>query len=170
MKTKKILSVTTDIILFVIAWILIFSIILFIGIIAKQEQTKVNETNINSFTNYRALNVENMALKYQLEKAKELDESNYIGEFEITFYCSCEVCCGKSDGIMASGKKVYDGACATDWSLLTKGTRIFIEGEGVKTVEDTGSAIIGNKVDIYIESHEIALEKGIKKSKVYLLD
>ena len=69
---------------------------------------------------------------------------------------------------MASGKKVY-GACAT-WSLLTKGTRIFIEGEGVKTVEDTGSAIIGNKVDIYIESHEIALEKGIKKSKVYLLD
>lgn len=79
MKTKK--EVLREISLFMIAWLIAFASIVVRGDSVGQEQTKVTETSINSFTNYRALNVENMALKCALEKVKELDESNYIGEF-----------------------------------------------------------------------------------------
>lgn len=90
-------------------------------------------------------------------------------EFEATFYCSCEKCCGKSNGITASGEKAVEGiTIAADISVLPMGTEVFIAGYGVRTVQDTGGAIKGNKIDIYMDSHKKCLEHGRKKIWLYV--
>ena len=94
----------------------------------------------------------------------------YAGEFTITFYCGCRECCGKVDGITASGTLAQEGqTVAADWDLLEPGTTIFIDGVGFRTVEDKGGAIQGNRLDVYMDSHSAALDAGIVQAKVYIL-
>ena len=79
----------------------------------------------------------------------------YCGEFEISYYDSCYKCCGKTNGITARGEKVQEGVTvAADTSILPIGSKIYIEGIGWRTVQDRGGAIKGNKLDIYVPSHD----------------
>lgn len=74
-------------------------------------------------------------------------------------------------GITFSGKKVQEGrTIAVDPSVIALGTNVYIEGIGLRTAEDIGSAIKGSKIDVYIENLDEALEFGVKKDvKVYVL-
>lgn len=89
----------------------------------------------------------------------------------VTAYCSCKICCGKSVndkayGITASGKKVRSGMVAAD---LPFGTRLKIKGK-VYTVEDRLSAEYSDRIDIYMNTHQEALNFGIQKIKIEILD
>lgn len=97
-------------------------------------------------------------------------KETYAGEFTVTYYCSCTECCGKTDGITASGTLAQEGiTVAADWAMLPPGTEIFIEGIGFRTVEDKGGAIKGNRLDVFMDSHDAALEAGIGQAKVYII-
>jgi len=87
--------------------------------------------------------------------------------FEATAYCSCVKCCGKSDGITKSGVKVHQGTLAVDPRVIPFGTKVYIEGMGWYIAEDTGN-FSGRRIDIYMESHEEALEFGRRKVKVII--
>ena len=90
----------------------------------------------------------------------------YCGEFEISYYDSCYQCCGKTNGITASGEKVQEGVTvAADTSILPMGSKIYIEGIGWRTVQDRGGAIKGNKLDIYVPSHDSPMPHTKQKSK-----
>lgn len=94
----------------------------------------------------------------------------YLGSFNISFYCSCEKCCGKTTGITASGAKVQDGVTvAADTSVLPFGSRIYIENLGWRTVQDRGGAIKGNRLDVYVASHEKAYQLGRMTKNVWVV-
>lgn len=77
-----------------------------------------------------------------------------------TAYCPCVKCCGKSDGITATGTKATAGrTIAVDPSIFPYGTKIVINGN-TYTAEDCGGAVEGNKVDIFFNTHEEALNFG----------
>lgn len=95
---------------------------------------------------------------------------------EVTAYCACKKCCGpKAQGITASGKRVsYNGGLfvAAD-PKLKFGTRVIIPGyaNGIAVeVVDRGSAIVGDKLDVYFDSHQTALKWGRQKLWVTVLD
>ena len=91
------------------------------------------------------------------------------GTLRITAYCSCEICCGDwSDGYFANGESVGGKAIAAD-KTTPFGVRIFVPGYGDAKVKDRGSAIQGNRLDLYFHSgHQQALEWGVQYTKVYL--
>lgn len=74
-------------------------------------------------------------------------------------------------GITASGAKVKEGrTIAVDPKVIPYGTTVYIEGVGLRVAEDTGSAIRGTRVDVYMEDLKEAIEFGVKKNvKVYVL-
>lgn len=89
---------------------------------------------------------------------------------EATAYCPCVKCCGKSDGITASGVKAVEGVTiAADTKVFPMGTKIDIDGH-IYTVQDTGGAIKGNRIDIYFNSHAEALKFGRKIINVHVID
>ncbi len=93
------------------------------------------------------------SVQSDLENLKQ-NEVIYVGEYKITYYCPCKECCGKDNGITASGAKVQEGVTvAADTSKLPFGTKIYIKGIGWRTVQDRGGAVKGNRLDIYISSH-----------------
>lgn len=77
-----------------------------------------------------------------------------------TAYCACENCCGKADGITATGTKATAGrTIAVDPSVIPYGTEVIINGH-TYVAEDCGGAVKGNCIDIYFDSHAEALEFG----------
>lgn len=77
---------------------------------------------------------------------------SYLGVYHITGYDPlCNHCCGKSDGITASGEPAeYYKTVAMNG--IPFGTKIYIPTYGVFVVEDTGGKSVG--VDIACPGHE----------------
>lgn len=86
-----------------------------------------------------------------------------------TAYCSCTKCCGKSDGITASGVKAKaNHTIAVDKNVIPLGTKVLINGKRY-VAEDTGGAIKGNRIDIFYGSHEQALKWGRQQIEIEVL-
>ena len=93
----------------------------------------------------------------------------YVGVFRITAYCPCVKCCGKSDGVTASGKIAAQGSTvAADPKLFKYGTRLYIEGVGERIVEDCGG-FRGMQLDLFFDSHQVALQWGVRQRKVWVI-
>ena len=101
-------------------------------------------------------------------------KSTYIGEFDCTAYCSeqYEHICGTGDGITASGAPVQAGVTvAADPDILPLGSAVYIEGIGLRYVQDTGSAIKGHALDVAVDTHNEALSwPGYGTHRVWLLE
>lgn len=88
-----------------------------------------------------------------------------IGQFYITGYCGCDECCGYWASVRhgkpvtgASGEILKQGfSIAADTDVIPMGTIIYIDGQPYK-VQDRGSYIKGNRLDMYFETHEQALQ------------
>ena len=93
----------------------------------------------------------------------------YQGQFLLTGYCPCAICCGKTNGITASGTLATSNHTIAADSRYSFGTQLVINGQ-VYTVEDRGGAITGNHIDIFFNSHQEALNFGKKYADVYLYD
>ncbi len=87
---------------------------------------------------------------------------------EITAYTDDINSCGKDDGITASGVHVQIGHIAMDDSIPF-GTKVRIEGMGEFTVTDRGGAITGNRIDVYMPSHEQAIRFGRQMKKAQIV-
>jgi 3D (Asp-Asp-Asp) domain-containing protein len=74
-------------------------------------------------------------------------------------------------GITASGTTVMDGrTIAVDPEQIPLGSKVYIEGIGFRVAEDTGGAIKGNRIDVYMSNLDEAIHFGVKKGvKVYVL-
>lgn len=70
----------------------------------------------------------------------------------------------------ASGVAPYRGAVAVDPRVIPMGTKLYIEGYGYGKALDVGSAIKGNKIDLFFESEREALHWGRRAVKVYILE
>lgn len=92
-----------------------------------------------------------------------------LGVFKITHYCACSICCGEySNGITASGTTAQAGrTIAVDPSLIPLGSSVVINGH-TYVAEDTGGAIKGNRIDVFVSSHSEALANGVYYAEVIL--
>ena len=103
-----------------------------------------------------------------------------LGEFRITAYCHCEKCCGDwskdrptdEDGKLlvytASGELAVEGVTiAADTSVLPFGTEVIIDGNRY-IVQDRGRVIKNNRIDVYFENHQDALEFGVQYKEVFI--
>jgi len=94
--------------------------------------------------------------------------SGQSGVYKVTAYCACVSCCGKTDGITASGTKATANRTIAAPRTFAFGTKVVINGV-TYTVEDRGGAIQGNRIDIYMNSHSEALAWGVRYLPVEVL-
>lgn len=93
----------------------------------------------------------------------------YAGRFTTTAYCSCRRCCRGGKNRTKSGTVPQAGhTISADLRVFPLGTKLRINGV-VYTVEDSGSGIRGNKLDIFFNSHSQALQYGKRSADVYIV-
>lgn len=105
------------------------------------------------------------------------ERGSFLGHFTLTAYTAGPESTGKRPGdpgygITASGAKVQPGVTiAADPDVIPMGSTVYIEGIGTRVVQDTGGAIKGNRIDVYIPNLLKARQFGVKKGvKVYVMN
>ena len=106
--------------------------------------------------------------------ARVLDIEPQIVNMNTSAYCSCAKCCGKTNGITSSGE------IATSWYTVAAGrgypigTIIYVPAlsneinGGWFIVQDRGGAISNNKMDIFLDTHQEALQFGRRTLECYV--
>lgn len=69
----------------------------------------------------------------------------------------------------ATGRNPEVGMVATDPGVIPMGTRLYIEGYGYAHAADTGGAIKGDKIDLFMEEYSQCIGWGRRTVKVYIL-
>lgn len=68
------------------------------------------------------------------------------------------------------GLPLARGIIATDPNVIPMGTRLYVEGYGEGIAADQGGAIKGNRIDLFFDSKQEALNWGMKTVKVTILN
>jgi 3D (Asp-Asp-Asp) domain-containing protein len=91
---------------------------------------------------------------------------------KVTGYCPCEICCGEwANGLTYTGDKAGRGCVAIDPKNgpLEMGQKVYIEGYGFGVCNDIGGAIKGWEADVCFDTHQEALDWGVRLVKVYVI-
>lgn len=109
----------------------------------------------------------------ELIEAALLARSHKMENVKVTYYDPCAKCCGKSDGITASGITATPYVtCAVDPAVIPLGSDVLVDyGDGVLhyfRADDTGVA--GGHIDVCVTTHSEALWLGVDRATVYWVD
>lgn len=105
-------------------------------------------------------------------EAALLARAHVIEGVTVTHYDCCVQCCGKADGITASGVKATPGVTvAVDPTVIPLGSDVLVDyGDGnirYYRADDTGGAVKGNHIDLCVATHDEALQLGRQTATVY---
>lgn len=130
-------------------------------IIVEEEK---EETNINNEVTTPKQKVTSRA------KTTTISNTNDWTVATVTAYCACIDCCGKTNGITASGTQATAGRTIAMSKNYKFGIKIEIEGYGTFVVEDRGGAIQGTRIDMFFDTHEEALRFGKKQLRFRIVE
>ena len=157
-----------------IAGVLIFAFVMFLNI-AFCEKPKIEEietteevTTVEIPTEIKQAEVRIVEPTTEIVTEPTTHKAKKTITMVVTAYCPCRKCCGKTDGITASGVKAKQGVTVAADTRFPFGTKLEIDGK-IYTVQDRGGAIKGNRIDLYFESHQSALNFGRQTKEVTIL-
>lgn len=117
-------------------------------------KTRFNEYELHKLSSTLKMPERKLFEPIEIEEKEKTSNLIYLGNFKLTGYCNCEEC----NGIWAWGP-TYSGVMPMSWhtiavdtNVIPIGTHVIINGNEY-VAEDTGSAIIGNRIDIYCDNH-----------------
>ena len=109
-------------------------------------------------------------IKESESRIKELEKVKIIS-MEATAYTDDIASQGKWIGQTATGMKPQVGVVAVDPKIIPLGTKLYVEGYGEAIAGDTGGAIKGNRIDLFMATRGQAMKYGRRKNvKVRILD
>ena len=82
----------------------------------------------------------------------------------------CKGCSGTTAYGIDLRSNPREKVIAVDPNVVPLGTKVWVEGYGEAIAGDTGGAIKGHKIDVFIPSYDRAMEWGVKKVKLKVLN
>ncbi|WP_432662263.1 3D domain-containing protein [Wukongibacter baidiensis] len=125
--------------------------------------------------------IEKGSEKYFVASRGEVVRYKKVMIMSATAYDLSYESCGKYPdhpeyGITRSGTRARPGVVAVDPRVIPLGTKLYVEyldgnkDYGLASAEDTGGAIKGNKIDLFMENSKDVYRFGRRKVRVYILE
>lgn len=103
------------------------------------------------------------------EKSNE-DNTKEITVKATAYTASCEGCSGTTATGVDLNANPDAKVIAVDPSVIPLGSKVYVEGYGEATAADTGGAIKGNRIDVFIPTEQDALNWGNKQVNVTIIN
>ena len=131
------------------------------GAINPAEKIAEERENERKIFNAVVCELEDMKEQIQQKTAVEKEAARvvrktvnvYLGRYWITGYDACVKCCGKTDGVTASGAIADTSRTIAAGKEFDFGTILYIDGIGQRTVEDRGGAVRRGRIDVFCKNH-----------------
>lgn len=147
--------------------ILILTILLFSDNIYSDDRDMIKIANAD-------LKQAGERLKTLSERAREFERRHKQDMTVIaTAYCNSPICINVAkwnDGITATGTVAGLQTIAVDPKVIALGSVVYVENMGWYKAEDTGGAIKGNRIDIFMGDYKKAREFGRKKVRIKIYE
>ncbi|MFB6467103.1 LysM peptidoglycan-binding domain-containing protein [Cytobacillus sp. Hz8] len=86
------------------------------------------------------------------------------------YTASCKGCSGLTATGFNLKKNPNAKVISVDPKVIPLGSKVYVEGYGYARAEDTGGAIKGKKIDVFVKSKKQALQWGRKKVKIKIVN
>ncbi|WP_110113221.1 3D domain-containing protein [Bacillus sp. CGMCC 1.16541] len=86
------------------------------------------------------------------------------------YTADCEGCSGTTATGVDLKANPNEKVIAVDPNVIPLGSKVYVDGYGYATAADTGGAIKGNKIDVFIPSEQEAIEWGSKQVNVKIIE
>lgn len=110
------------------------------------------------------------APKKEAQPVENQATGNEITVEATAYTASCEGC----SGITSTGINLKENpdmkVISVDPSVIPLGSKVHVEGYGNAIAADTGGAIKGNKIDVFVPNHDDAVKFGRQEVKVKIID
>ncbi|BCB03769.1 3D domain-containing protein [Bacillus sp. KH172YL63] len=143
--------------------------------IANRYHVSIDEVGTRQLLLEEGLAVNSESENDQAVKAAESTTSDkeVVKEVNVTataYTAHCEGCIG----ITKTGVDLLENpdarVIAVDPAVIPLGSKVYIEGYGYARAEDTGGAIKGKRIDIYMEKEKDALQYGVRDVSVQIIE
>ena len=148
--------------------------------IIKEPVDKIVEIRTRQYTSRNStsrVSSYNPALTASTTLAKKVEGiTPTVATFNTSAYCPCMSCCGKTNGITASGAPACAWYTVAAGSAYPMGTVIYIPyfknmpNGGWFVVQDRGGAISSDRLDIFYNTHSEALQFGRRNLECYVYE
>lgn len=105
---------------------------------------------------------------YDTEETADVEKEITVTATAYTAYCYG--CSGTTAYGIDLRANPNEKVIAVDPTVIPLGTKVLVEGYGEAIAGDTGGAIKGNRIDIFIPSYDDAIDFGVKELTVKILD
>lgn len=140
--------------------------------ISLQELSKANPQikNINLIYVGQVINTPGETKTVKSEQPVTSDSVGVM-KMEATAYTAyCNGCSGATSTGIDLRTNPNQKVIAVDPNIIPLGSRVYVEGYGTAIAGDTGGAIKGNKIDVFIPNLSDALKFGRRTVEVRVLD
>jgi 3D (Asp-Asp-Asp) domain-containing protein len=139
------------------------------NIIHPNQKLKVSATNTSKTTKKAETSKPAKTTKTSTSKSTKLKVVKTITVSATAYTANCKNC----SGITATGINLKKNpklkVISVDPKVIKLGTKVYVEGYGYAIAGDTGGAIKGKKIDIFVPSYKKAIQWGRKTVKVKIL-
>lgn len=126
--------------------------------------------SMNNLTDHLIYPGEKLNLGSELTTVVPLEVDTEMDVIATAYTAYCYGCSGTTaygiDLRSNSDQKVI----AVDPSVIPLGTKVWVEGYGEAIAGDTGGAIKGDRIDVFIPTYDHAIEWGVRKIKIKVMD
>ncbi len=129
----------------------------------SQTQVKASEA-VNENTTTEEVNNTIEAKKSDEGKSKEITVK------ATAYTASCEGCSGTTATGVDLNANPNAKVIAVDPSVIPLGSKVYVEGYGEAIAADTGGAIKGNRIDVFIPSEQGAINWGNKQVNITIIN
>ncbi|RKQ29648.1 PcsB-like coiled-coil domain-containing protein [Oceanobacillus halophilus] len=132
---------------------------------ASTDKTTKSEKKENSNLEHKS-EVKESSKSSESPEEKQEEDAKVITVTATAYTVDCAGCTGITSTGINLKKNPNSKVIAVDPSVIPLGTLVHVEGYGYAIAGDVGSAIKGNKIDVYVPTRQRALSWGVRKVKV----
>ncbi|MEB4871763.1 3D domain-containing protein, partial [Priestia megaterium] len=139
---------------------------------AAQEQAQKEQEQAQAAAQEQAQ--KEQAAQQQQQQAQQQQQQQASGKsmtVEATAYtANCAGCSGTTATGVNLKSNPNQRVIAVDPSVIPLGSKVYVEGYGQAVAADTGGAIKGNRIDVFVSSDSAAQDWGRRSVKITVID
>ncbi|MFC7684821.1 3D domain-containing protein [Ureibacillus sp. GCM10028918] len=139
-------------------------------VVANASITSQNQNDEKNSDNQQSNNSESSQPKVVQSTVEEPASGQELMVTATAYTAYCEGCSGTTAIGIDLRSNPNQKVIAVDPNIIPLGSRVWVEGYGEAIAGDTGGAIKGNKIDVFIPTRNEALQWGRKQVKLKILN